>query len=120
MINYFLQNVIDRLINDDKLKEIEGTISKSHRKVYKPGGEYKEFRVKLVCFVNTSAWFKESISFTIKINSFDNKIVVEEHFSSVENKIFKRTPSKSVSDYIANRIIKFQSKNDNEKKLEIV
>lgn len=116
MFKYFLQNIINELINDDKICKIEGSIKEFDKKIYIQGREYQEYSFELALLVDTGDWFKNTIGFTVRINSFSNDVEVERHFVG-EIITFNRVPAKKISDYIVNQVIDFQNQDRQYKKV---
>ena len=109
MMKYYLDNIVNTLINDERLSKIEGVVRYCNRKVYIEGGEYQEYSANLIFLVDTGDWFKTTIAFSIITNSFSCDIKVVKHVSG-ENQTFNRKPAKKVAVYIINNVIKFQNK----------
>lgn len=116
MVKYFLQSIINELINDNRLTDIDGSIKEFNRKVYIEGSEYQEYSFKISMLVDVGDWFKRTIGFTVRINSFSNNVEVERHFNG-ETITFNRKPAENISNYIAQQTINFQIENKGYKKI---
>lgn len=109
MMKYYLDDILNEMMKDESISSLEGVVKNSNRKIYFNSGEYQENSIDLVFLVDTGTWFKETIAFTIKTNSFSREIEVIKH-TSFYSVTFNRRPAKNVSDYIVDEIIKFKNK----------
>ncbi|NOV90607.1 hypothetical protein BJV85_002216 [Clostridium acetobutylicum] len=106
----YLTYILKELMKNKRLNKFDGIVREKNRSVYlKHGRVYEEYSIDLVFSIDTDNYCKETIAFTIKVNSFNSKIEVTKHFTS-EHLIFSINSIDCVVLYVVNEIINFKNR----------
>ena len=108
-----MKRVLNLMVNDIQKKVLQNSAyireyneKEFCREIYIDGHIYIEYKTDLVFLVNTGDWFNKTIRFDIKMNTYDNNLVLRKGYGN-DYIVFERKDFKNVVSYIHDEIDKF-------------
>lgn len=105
-----LLDLIENNVQKDSGYISEYINKESSRDIYLNGHVYEEYKMDLIFLIDTGDWFKKTIRFDIKLNNYNNEILVRKGYG-YEYEAYDRKEFKRIIGFINKEINEFFLKN---------